>query len=107
MRARRFAEAVPVLEQLIETGRGATFERAMAYDRRLFGAQAQGALATCHWNLGNRALSRRWFERAAASEPGAIEYRVKAAVLLGFGKSAASTEPSRGRAKSAPFGASR
>lgn len=80
MRARRFAKAASVLEQLIETGRGGTFERAMAYDRRLFGAQAQGALATCHWNLGNRALSRRWFERAAASEPGAIEYRVKSAI---------------------------
>jgi tetratricopeptide (TPR) repeat protein len=150
MRARRFAEAVPVLEQLIKTGRGGSFERAMAYDRRLFGAQAPGALATCHWNLGNLALSRRWFERAAASEPGAIEYRVKAAIshrrdraspratsemaprplpptprrdrasprrpdgcsrraaiMLGFAKSAASTKPSRGRAKSVPFGASR
>jgi len=149
MRARRFAEAVSVLEQLIETGRGRTFERAMAYDERLFGAQAQGALATCHWNLGNLALSRRWFECAAASEPGAIEYRVKTAIsrgrdraspgptsemaprrlpttsrrkqaspsrpdgasrpaiIVGSGTSAASTKPSRGRAKSAPFGASR
>jgi len=83
MRAGRFAEAVSALEQLMESGRAERFDRAMAYDRRLFGAWAQAALATCHWKLGNLTLSRRWFQQAAASEPGAIEYRVKAAVTRG------------------------
>jgi len=101
MRARRFAEAVPVLEQLIETGRRGTFEHAIGYDRRLFGAKAEGALATCHWNLGNRALSRRWFERAALSEPGAIEYRVKAAITRQRGGGSERAAPDRRRSDGA------
>lgn len=80
MRARHFDEAIPVLEHLQKSGETGDFDRALAYDTRLFNVVPYESLATCHFNLGRYAESRHYFELAGTHDPDKLEYRVKQAL---------------------------
>jgi glycosyltransferase involved in cell wall biosynthesis len=76
----RAAEAIPVVEGLVEAGQTSAFEKSWSYDVRMFGVFAYAMLGACHFTVGEYAAARRYFELAAQSEPSNLEYRVKAAL---------------------------
>jgi glycosyltransferase involved in cell wall biosynthesis len=78
-RAGRYGDALPLFEGLIGAG-GA--DQTMGYDTRLFGELPLAAVAACQFKLGRYAEAARSFERAAASSPETLEYRVKRALCL-------------------------
>jgi tetratricopeptide (TPR) repeat protein len=80
MASGRAAQAIPVLEGLIEAGTSSAFEMSWSYDDRMFGVLAYAMLGACHFTVGEYAAARRYFELAAQSEPSNLEYRVKAAL---------------------------
>jgi len=77
---RRFESAIPVFERLLAFGRAGDFDRYVACDVRIFGALAYEALAGCHFQLGDFAESRRYYDLAAGADPERLEYRVKRAL---------------------------
>lgn len=78
--AGRASEAIEVLEELVRTGRSGDFDKSWAYDTRMFGVLAYELLAACYFGAGSHEEALRYFELAAACEPGNLEYRVKAAL---------------------------
>ena len=80
MRAGRFAEAIPVFERLRRSGEAGDYDHSFAYDVRLLDVIPYESLAACHFKLGHYAESRRYYELAAACDPGKLEYRVKQAL---------------------------
>ena len=76
----RFDEALPCFERLVRAGERGEFDRAWAYDTRIFGLFAHDGLAVCCFKLGRYAESRRYYELAARADPSNLEYRAKAAV---------------------------
>jgi glycosyltransferase involved in cell wall biosynthesis len=80
MRAGRFAEAIPVFEHMRLSGETGKYDHSFAYDVRLLDLIPYESLAACHFKLGHYGESRRYFERAAARDPGKLEYRVKQAL---------------------------
>jgi glycosyltransferase involved in cell wall biosynthesis len=79
MKAKRFGEAVPHLMRLIEW-RKKPFEDHFGYDINMFDRYPYPYLATCYFQLGDYAASRRYFALAAKREPENLEYRVKLAL---------------------------
>jgi len=80
MRAGCFAEAIPAFDRLRRSGETGDYDHSFAYDIRLLDVIPYESLATCHFKLGHYAESRSYFERAAARNPGKLEYRVKQAL---------------------------
>jgi tetratricopeptide (TPR) repeat protein len=78
--AGRAGEAIEVLEELVRTGQSGDFDKSWAYDMRMFGVLAYELLAACYFGAGSPEEALRYFELAAACEPGNLEYRVKAAL---------------------------
>jgi tetratricopeptide (TPR) repeat protein len=74
---RAFADAEGLLRDLVAVDGEGTGCAGLAYDRRIFGEFAFGALATCCFELGRWAEAADWFGRAAAAQPASLEYRVK------------------------------
>lgn len=62
----RFAEAVPIFAALLRHRGGAGLDMELSYDARIFGVFALQALATCHFRLGRRRQSARYWKRALA-----------------------------------------
>jgi glycosyltransferase involved in cell wall biosynthesis len=75
--AGRFASAIPAFERLAAAGETGEYDRTLAYDRKLLDVLPYESLATCHFRLGRYRESRAYYERAAAVEPGRLEFRVK------------------------------
>ena len=98
MRAGRFAEAIPVFERIRRSGETGDYDHSFAYDIRLLDVIPNESLAACHFKLGHYAESGRYFERAAAQNPGKLEYRVKQALC-------ARLEPGSGLHRVERFGA--
>lgn len=80
MHAGRFAEAIPHFERLVAAGESGALDQSMSYDVRLFTVCSYASLATCHFQLGQYAESRRYFALAARYAPDKLEYRVKGAL---------------------------
>jgi tetratricopeptide (TPR) repeat protein len=74
--ARRYADALPVLEALAGVQAESLVDD-LAYDSRIFGASAFADLALCAFRLGRYGQSQAWYARAAALEPDSLEYRTK------------------------------
>jgi len=77
MASKRFEDAIPVFEYLIDCGKTGDFEHAISYDRRLLAELPLSHLAACHFELKDYAQSGRYFDLAAEIAPENLEYRVK------------------------------
>lgn len=74
---KRFAQAIPMFEELLSHRHGSGLDDTVAYDRTIFGVGALDSLATCHFRLGNHGESARYYALALAEEPGSFQYEVK------------------------------
>ena len=80
MEAGRFEEAIAAFERVLAFARAGDADPHVAYDQRIFHAFTFESLATCFFRLGRYAESRGYYERAAAGEPGRLDYRLKIAL---------------------------
>jgi tetratricopeptide (TPR) repeat protein len=74
------AAAIAELEPLAGTDPARFFDPAIAYERRLFGADTAGLLGAAHFRRGDYPAAADWFERAARDDPHTDEWRAKAAL---------------------------
>jgi len=93
MAADRNTEAIGCLEQLVAVGQAGDFDKSWAYDLRLFGVFAYDLLAVCHFKLGEFAVARRYYEKAATCEPSNMEWRAKAAACARLDRPGAPAVP--------------
>jgi tetratricopeptide (TPR) repeat protein len=103
MAAGRLEEAICLFETIVASGETGRWDHAIGYDARLFTVLSLAPLATCQFQLGRYAESRRHFERCARHDPDNVEYRVKASVCAGLEESGlASRVPRRQLASRRP-----
>ncbi len=86
MKARRYVEAFPCFDRLIQWGIDRDYDRSLSYRSGLFAEYAYEALAACHFHLGHYQAGRRYFEDARKCDPHNMEYAVKARLCALFEK---------------------
>lgn len=77
IKAGRYELAIPLFERLTQSGHEDSFEKASAYDSRIFGVLAYESIAMCYFRLQRYEESRKYYELAAKAEPASLEYRAK------------------------------
>jgi len=77
----RFAEALPILDELAATDPTTYRDRRIAHDRRIFELHAHDLKGVALLRLGRRAEAAESFRRAALAAPDELSYRVKAQAL--------------------------
>ena len=80
MAERRWADAVVVLDELVDHPAATSVHPVLAYDQRLFAEQAHHALAMCWFHLDEPARAADELRLALAGEPDNEEYEVKLAL---------------------------
>jgi glycosyltransferase involved in cell wall biosynthesis len=85
--------ALDAFERVLGFGKQRDFDPYAAYDERIFNTLSYESLATCCFRLGRYNESRRYYELAAACEPGRLDYRVKQALCARMARE--SGEPPR------------
>ena len=78
MRQGQFADAVPLLQELVELGKTRGFDRSLSYDSRIFDEFAYGCLGTCFFQARKFKKAEDHFKLALAHAPGSVELRLKA-----------------------------
>lgn len=76
MTAGRYAEAIPVFEELAAIDADALIA-GVSYDKRIFGPFAAAEVGECNFRLGRYAESQHWYGHAEARAPECLEFRVK------------------------------
>jgi len=88
-----FAGAISAFERVLAFGERGDFDRAVAYDGRVFNLLSYDSLATCHFRLGQFTQSRHYYELAEACDPSRLEYRTKAALCTRLERSSGAAAP--------------
>ena len=77
MKQRRWRQAIPILEALIEHRAGRPDDRQLPFRSAIFGDEALAALGTCCFQLRRYHEAAAWYRRASRRAPTVLEYRVK------------------------------
>jgi len=77
MERRRFAEAIPIFEQLAAIDADRFVDAVAAYDKRIFGVLSFVSLGAACFHVGRFEESARWFRRAEEAEPEVAEHAVR------------------------------
>ena len=88
MRAGRHGEAAEAYLALTRIDPDRFSFRDLGFEKRLFGELAFAALGNCYFQMGDYGMSADFYARAAAADPGSLEYRAKA--VLAESRAAAS-----------------
>ena len=78
MRARRYGDAAECFLALTRIDPERFSDPEVAFEKRLFGELAFAALGNCCFQIGDYGTSAAFYGKAAAADPGSLEYRAKA-----------------------------
>jgi tetratricopeptide (TPR) repeat protein len=78
MKAGRHGDAADAFLALTRIDPDSYSDHELGFEKRLFGELAFAALGNCYFHMGDYGTSAAFYGRAAAADPGSLEYRAKA-----------------------------